>query len=72
MSASKNFNQKTLDSFVDDRKLWILVPNNNVIASRIKHCVEFFQQLLVFTGGGLNLKKCKWMIVNEKRDEVQQ
>ena len=61
---------KTLDSFVEYRKLWVPGSNNATIASRIKSYVELLQQLLVSTGGGLNLQKCKWMILNEQQDEI--
>ena len=60
--------QKILDSFVDDRKVWVPGSNNTIIASRIQSYVELLQNLLVSTGGGLNLQKCKWMILNELQE----
>ena len=31
--------------------------------------MEKIQNLLVATGGGLNLQKCKWMIINETSND---
>ena len=62
--------QKTSEAFVDDRKLWIPGKNDNQIRGRIKQYIELIQYLISETGGGLNLQKCSWSIIQQQDIEM--
>ena len=56
--------QKSSEAFVDDRKLRVVGNDYEDIGANIKSNIELIQELLATTGGGLNLHKCAWTIIN--------
>jgi hypothetical protein len=55
-----------VDAFVDDTSIGFTSNGNNSYAAmidRIKQIAQTWENLLPFSGGSLNLKKCSWYVL---------
>jgi hypothetical protein len=58
--------ERLVDAFVDDTSIGFTSNGNNSYAAmidRIKQIAQTWENLLHFSGGSLNLKKCSWYVL---------